>query len=308
MPQPTVIATWPFGQTAARAAHQALQRRQPALDAAIAGAQAVEDDPDVNSVGYGGLPNSLGRVSLDSCVMDGHTLNCGAVACLENIRHAAAVAKRVMERTPHILLVGQGAQQFAMQQGFDLQTMLTPAALTEWEQRRNARRRGGPIPAADAASAIDVPFGHDTVTVLTLDHRQRLGGVCTTSGLANKKPGRVGDSPLIGHGLYVDDTAGAAGATGVGEEIIRIAGSYFVVERMRAGRTPQEACEDAVRRINETAVRRGVHPARVAFIALDRQGRTGAACTEDTEFRYAVQTGAQPQLQQAREIAVQPEQ
>lgn len=305
MPQPTVIATWPFGQTAVRAAHDALQRRQPALDAAIAGAQAVEDDPAVNSVGFGGLPNLLGTVSLDACVMDGRTLNCGAVAGLENVRHAAALARRVMERTPHILLVGQGAQQFALQQGFPLQHLLTPEALAEWLQRRESLRRREPVQIKSPEDAVNTPFGHDTVTVLALDHQNSLGGVCTTSGLANKLPGRVGDSPLIGCGLYVDDNAGAAGATGVGEEVIRINGSFFVVEQMRAGRSPQEACEAAVRRVNETAVRRGVHPARVAFIALDRQGRTGAACTEETNFQYAVGVGGRIEMHRARELGVQ---
>src|SRR5205807_555225 len=158
---------------------------KPALDATIAGAQAVEDDPKVNSVGFGGLPNSIGTVQLDACVMDGRTLACGAVAALENIRHPAALARRVMEKTPHVLPVG------------------------------------------------------------------------------------VGDSPIIGAGLYVDDSAGAAGATGVGEEIIRVGGSLLIVEALRGGKSPQEACELAVRRVNASALRRGVHPARVAFLALD---------------------------------------
>jgi isoaspartyl peptidase/L-asparaginase-like protein (Ntn-hydrolase superfamily) len=142
------------------------------------------------------------------------------------------------------------------------------------------------------------------VTVLALDQKGSLGGVCTTSGLAHKLPGRVGDSPLIGSGLYVDDSAGAAGATGVGEEIIRIGGSYFVVERMRAGRSPQEACEDAVRKINAVAVRRGVHPARVAFLALDTKGRIGAACTTGTNFQYAANRDNNVELRKAPEIAV----
>jgi N4-(beta-N-acetylglucosaminyl)-L-asparaginase len=318
MPNPIVIATWPFGQTAVRAAMPLLRQGQPALDAAIAGAQAVEDDPKVNSVGYAGLGNSIGVVTLDACVMDGRTLNCGAVGCVENIRHPAALARRVMERTPHILLVGQGAQQFALQQGFSLESMGTAESMAEWERRRprpKANQRQAPsriaAPPRRAAmtaregGAIDSePFSHDTVTVLALDQKGNLGGVCTTSGLAHKLPGRIGDSPLIGHGLYVDDTAGAAGGTGVGEEIIRIGGSLLIVEAMRAGRSVQEACEIAVRKVNSVAVRRGVHPARVAFLALDPKGNIGAACTTDTNFQYAVGRGNKVELLKARELGV----
>src|SRR5690348_7098682 len=230
MPDYVVIATWPFGQTAVKTAAALLQADRPALDAALAGAQAVEDDPTVHSVGYGGIGNAVGTVQLDACVMDGQTLACGGVAGLENIRHPAAVARRVMEKTPHVLLVGQGAQQFALQQGFPLATLLTPESVALWEKRR---------PPADRPHELP---GHDTVTVLALDQKGSLGGVCTTSGLAHKLPGRVGDSPLIGSGLYVDDTAGAAGATGVGEAIIRIGGSFFIVEQLRLGRSPPEAC------------------------------------------------------------------
>src|SRR5436305_5724760 len=162
MPNPVVIATWPFGQTAARTALPLLLKGRPALDAVLAGAQAVEDDPTVNSVGYGGLPNSVGTVQLDACVMDGRTLNCGAVAGLENVRHPAALARRVMERTPHILLVGEGARLFALQQGFPLETLLTPESVAEWEKTR-PRPRG---PAAPPPPAPGTPEGgHDTVTV-----------------------------------------------------------------------------------------------------------------------------------------------
>src|SRR5438067_12308707 len=238
MPEFVVVATWPFGQTAVKAAAPLLRQGRPALDAALAGAQAVEDDPKVTSVGYGGLPNAIGTVQLDACVMDGQSLSCGAVAGLENIRHPAAVARRVMEKTPHVLLVGEGARWFALQQGFALDTLLTPESVKKWEQRKPRAERPAPPPVPPGSAA-----DHDTVTVLALDQKGHLGGVCTTSGLAHKLPGRVGDSPLIGAGLYVDDSAGAAGATGVGEEIIRIGGSVLVVESMRAGRSPQEACE-----------------------------------------------------------------
>jgi isoaspartyl peptidase/L-asparaginase-like protein (Ntn-hydrolase superfamily) len=285
------IATWPFGQTAVKEAAALLQHGRPALDAAIAGAQLVEDDPKVHSVGYGGIPNAIGTVQLDACVMDGQTLACGAVAGVENIRHVAALARKVMEKTPHILLVGEGAKLFALEQGFPLQTLTTTESIAEWEKTK-------PRPKNDK------PQGHDTVTVLALDQKGSLGGVCTTSGLPHKLPGRVGDSPLIGHGLYVDNTAGAAGGTGVGEEIIRIGGSLTIVEAMRAGKSPQEACELAIRKINDVAVRRGVHPAKVAFLALDPKGRIGAACTEQTNFQYAVGRPGKLELLKAPAIGV----
>jgi isoaspartyl peptidase/L-asparaginase-like protein (Ntn-hydrolase superfamily) len=296
-----VIATWPFGQTAVKVAGALLQQGKPALDAVIAGAQAVEDDPKVNSVGYGGLPNAIGTVQLDACVMDGKTLACGAVAGLENIRHPAALARRVMEKTPHVLLVGEGARWFAMQEGFPLETLNTPESLAEWEKRRPRAPRAA-TPAKAPPPPSNLPDGHDTVTVLARDASGNLGGVCSTSGLAHKLPGRVGDSPLIGHGLYVDNAAGAAGGTGVGEEIIRIGGSMLIVEAMRAGRSAQEACEQAVRKVNAVAVRRGVHPAGVAFLALDAKGQPGAACTARTNFQYAIARPGQMELLKAREI------
>ena len=297
MPDYTVIATWPFGQTAVKTAAPLLQAGQPALGAVVAGAQAVEDDPTVHSVGYGGLGNAVGTVSLDACVMDGLTLNCGAVAGLENVRHAAAVARKVMEKTPHVLLVGEGARWFAMQQGFPLETLNTPESVAEWVKRKP---KGTP-PKKDPPDGAP-PGSHDTVTVLAVDKKGNLGGVCTTAGLAHKLPGRVGDSPLIGPGLYVDNTAGAAGATGVGEEIIRVGGSLLIVEAMRAGKSPQEACELAVKKVNAVAVRRGVHPAQAAFLALDVKGRVGAACTKQTNFQYAVGRPGSVELLKATEI------
>jgi isoaspartyl peptidase/L-asparaginase-like protein (Ntn-hydrolase superfamily) len=305
MPTIAAIATWPFGQTAVRTALPLLRQGRPALDAAVAGAQAVEDDPRVQSVGYGGLPNSVGTVQLDACVMDGRTLGCGAVAGLENVRHPAALARLVMERTPHVLLVGEGARLFAVQHQVPLENLNTPESLAEWERRRPGRRPSpsAPVPRRETTPPTGEPaFSHDTVAILTLDQNGNLGGVCSTSGLAHKLPGRVGDSPIIGAGLYVDNTAGAAGATGVGEEVLRIGGSLMVVEAMRAGRSPQEACELAIRKVNAVAVRRGVHPAQVAFLALDPRGRAGGACTAQTNFQYAVVNGNQVELVRAREI------
>src|SRR5579871_6704506 len=175
MPDFVVIATWPFGQTAVKAAADLLGQGRPALDAALAGAQAVEDDPTVHSVGFGGLGNSVGTVQLDACVMDGKTLARGGVAGLENVRHPAALARRVMEKTPHVLLVGEGARLFALQQGFPLQSLTTPESLAEWEKGRP--KQFSVTPAS--------PDNHDTVAVLALDAKGNLGGACSTSGMAH---------------------------------------------------------------------------------------------------------------------------
>jgi isoaspartyl peptidase/L-asparaginase-like protein (Ntn-hydrolase superfamily) len=299
MAEPIVIATWPWGKTAAEAALKALDAGKPALDSAIAGAQAVEDDPSVRSVGYGGIGNAIGTVSLDACVMDGKTLNCGAVAGVENIRHVAALARKVMETTPHIFLVGEGARWFALRHGFPLESLMTPESVAAWQKQLPKELQ--PLSHPGSKEALK-PEGHDTVTVLTLDQQGDLGGACTTSGLFYKLPGRVGDSPLIGAGLYVDNTAGAAGATGVGEEIIRVTGSSFITEQMRAGKSAQDACEAAITRVNDLAVRRGVHPAMVAFIALDPKGRPGAACSKMGDFTYAIGKAGKVEMFQAKEL------
>ncbi|MCS6865838.1 MAG: N(4)-(beta-N-acetylglucosaminyl)-L-asparaginase [Gemmataceae bacterium] len=314
MAEPITIATWPFGRTAVEAAMKALGRGESALDAALAGAQAVEADTTIrNSVGFGSLPDRLGRLTLDACLMDGRTLACGAVACVEHIRHPSALARRVMEKTPHVLLVGEAAKWFALEQGFRLEMPYTLESLKEWLEKHPDRPKSKDndkqptSTETSGAAAINISeFNHDTVTVLARDAKGHLGGVCTTSGLAYKMPGRVGDSPLIGAGLYVDDTAGAAGATGVGEEIIRIGGSLLIVEQMRAGKSPQEACEIACRRAHAATARRGVHPTRVAFIALDPQGNIGAACTENTNFQYAVGRGEKIELLKAPAIRATP--
>ena len=307
MAEPVVIATWPFGKIAAETTLPQLAAGKAALDAVIAGAQAVESDYSVRSVGFGSIMDKIGRLTLDSCVMDGKTLNCGAVAGLEHIRSASAVARRVMEKTPHILIVGEGAKWFALEEGFKLEMPLSIEGLKEWYERHpDAKKEGkGKAPnqafGPDDINIIDEK-NHDTVTVLGLDKSGSLGGVCTTSGLAFKRPGRVGDSPIIGAGLYVDDEAGAAGATGVGEEVIRISGSTYVVELMRSGKTPQQACELACQRVNKTAIRRGVHPASLAFLALDPKGNVGAACTLRTNFQYAVGRAGKVELLKAKEI------
>src|SRR5262245_42084584 len=230
MPDPVVIATWPFGKLAAETALKQLTKGDPALDCALAGAQAVEDDYSIRtSVGFGSLPDRLGRLTLDACVMDGKTLACGAVAGVEHIKHPAALARRVMEKPPHVLLAGEAAKWFALQQGFPLEVPYRAAAIKEWLdrhpdfQKKGKEKGDGKQPVRyENPSDINVDeHNHDTVTVLTQDKKGNLGGVCTTSGLAYKLPGRVGDSPLIGAGLYVDDQAGAAGATRGGGALTR---------------------------------------------------------------------------------------
>jgi N4-(beta-N-acetylglucosaminyl)-L-asparaginase len=289
MSEPVCIATWSFGKLAAEVASTMLVAGASALDAAVAGAQAIEDDPSVASVGFAGIGNRIGSVSLDACVMDGRTLNCGGVAGVENIRHVAALAKLVMEKTPHLLLVGKGAEWFGLQNGFPLEQLTTPESLAEWYRKLPVQNKDW--------------LGHDTVTVLCRDQSGSLGGCCTTSGLPYKLPGRVGDSPIIGGGLYVDNEVGAAGATGFGEEILRAGGSLLIIEHMRNGKSPQEACELAARRVNRVAARRGETPKKAAFIAIDPQGITGGACTVGTDCAFAVSRGAHVAMFQADEIS-----
>lgn len=289
MPSPVAISTWNWGRLAVTEAGKLLNAGMPALDAAIAGAQAVEDDPGVRSVGYGAVGNRIGTISLDACVMDGERLETGAVAGVENIRHVAALARMVMEKTPHLLLVGEGAKWFALQNGFKLSNLQNLGGYAEWEARK---------PKEDDP----VVLGHDTVTVLAMDQQGKLAGVCTTSGLFFKLPGRVGDSPIVGAGLYVDNEVGAAGGTGVGEEILRCGGAHVIIERMRMGQTPQQGCEFAVERVKHNARRRGVPAPAVCFIALDKHGNTGAACTLGSKFPFAVLRGETIEMHQGKEF------
>jgi len=297
-PGPVVLSTWDFGAAANAAAWRVLSQRGSALDAVEAGARVPEADPANHSVGLGGYPDRDGRVTLDACVMD-HLGNLGAVACLEEIVHAVSVARRVMEQTPHVLLVGEGALRFAEAQGFARQNLLTPAAEQAWREwlrtanyqpipNREQMRRA---PASSLPPAHQIlpgagPANHDTIGILALDHQRHLAGACTTSGMAFKLPGRVGDSPISGAGLFVDGEIGAATATGVGEECLRICGSHTVVELMRQGQTPEQACKQAVERIA-----RRYNPPRndlqMAFIALHHDGRIGAYALQ-TGFTYAV--------------------
>lgn len=269
-----VVSTWKFGFEANQKAWSVLSEGGSALDAAVAGVTVTELDPDVRSVGYGGHPNSEGVVQVDAAVMDGRTLGYGAVAGLEGIATPAAVARRVMEATEHVLLVGEGARRFALDQGFESQEMRTPESTEAWEAWK---AKGGDHDTLPADS-------HDTIGAVALDDRGDLAAVCTTSGIAYKLPGRVGDSPLIGCGLYADNEIGAAVATGRGEEIARTCGSFAIVNLIREGRSPQEACESVVRHLVQRVPASERH--QMAYAAIDKQGNVGAAAVRT--FPYAV--------------------
>lgn len=277
--KPIVLSTWDFGLQANVAAWEILKNKGRALDAVEAGVKIPEGDPKERSVGYGGRPDRDGRVTLDACIMD-ENANMGAVACLEYIKHPIAVARAVMEKTPHVMLVGDGALQFALSQGFKKENLLVEESEKEWKEWLKTSQYK---PIANIEN-------HDTIGMIALDAEGNLSGACTTSGMAFKMHGRVGDSPIIGAGLFVDNEVGAATATGHGEEVIRISGCHLVVELMRQGKSPQKACEEAVMRIVRLTQKRNkdLKDIQVGFIALNKQGEYGAYCIQGG-FNYAVQ-------------------
>jgi len=275
--KPIVLSTWDFGLRANEEAWKILSAGGTALDAVEQGVRLTEADPTERSVGYGGRPDRDGIVTLDACIMDDKA-NIGSVAGLENIKHPISVARAVMEKTPHVMLVGAGALQFAKEQGFTEENLLTPESEKEWKEW---------LKTAKYEPVVNIE-NHDTIGMIALDDYGNLSGACTTSGMAYKLHGRVGDSPIIGAGLYVDNEIGAATATGHGEEVIRTVGSHLVVELMRQGRSPQKACEEAVRRIVKFTQQRGksLDNIQVGFIALNKKGEYGAYCIH-SGFNYA---------------------
>jgi L-asparaginase/N4-(beta-N-acetylglucosaminyl)-L-asparaginase len=276
-----VVSTWKFGYDANQKAWAVLNDGGSALDAVVEGVSVTERDPAVRSVGYGGHPNAEGVVQVDGAVMDGRSLGYGAVAGLEGIATAAAVARCVMENTEHVLLVGEGARVFAVDQGFSEQEMLTSETAAEWEAwQKKGQDREMNIDTLPADS-------HDTIGAIALDANGDLAAACTTSGIAYKLPGRVGDSPLIGCGLYADNETGAAVATGRGEEIARTCGSFAIVNLMREGRTPQEACESVVTHLVTRVPTSKRH--QMAYAAIDKDGNWGAAAARPP-FPYAITT------------------
>ena len=276
--KPIVLSTWNFGVKANGAAWEILKNNGRALDAVEAGVKIPEGDPTERSVGYGGRPDRDGRVTLDACIMD-ENANIGSVACLEHIKHPISVARAVMEKTPHVMLVGDGALQFALSQGFKKENLLVEESEKEWKEWLKTSQYK---PIANIEN-------HDTIGMIALDSSGNLSGACTTSGMAFKMHGRVGDSPIIGAGLYVDNEIGAATATGHGEEVIRISGCHLVVELMRQGKSPQKACEEAVARIVKLTKNRGknLNDIQVGFIALNKKGEYGSYCIQGG-FNYAV--------------------
>lgn len=296
---PIVLSTWDFGMAANKGAWEVLSAGGRAVDAVEAGVRITEAEGTNFTVGYGGLPDRDGHVTLDACIMD-DKYGCGSVMCLEHIMHPISVARLVMEKTPHVILVGDGALQFALANGFKRENLLTPAAEKAWKEWLKTAHYSPVINIENKAnpnSKDHLPGGkynHDTIGMIALDRQGNIGGACTTSGMAFKMRGRVGDSPVIGAGLYVDNEVGGATATGVGEEVIRIVGSHLIVELMRQGAAPEQACRDAVERI----VKRSPSKAKdlqVGFLAINKQGEYGAFCLQQG-FSYAVKSNTEDRM------------
>lgn len=272
---PIVISTWLHGIPANEASIEVLKKNGSALDAVEAGVRVTEADAENQSVGLGGRPDSEGNVTLDACIMDSDG-NAGAVGFLENIKHPISVARKVMEETDHVMLAGKGALKFALSKGFKRENLLTEASRRGWlEWQKNNRIKDSWGPNDD----------HDTITSLAQDNDGNLSGACTTSGLAYKLQGRVGDSPIIGAGMYVDNEVGAAGATGVGELVMKTCGSFLVVELMRQGYSAMEACNEAVDRIVKQEG--GKTKLQVGYIALGKDGSIGYSSIQKG-FQYAL--------------------
>ena len=260
------ISTWKTTE-ANQKAGQMLDKGEYALDAAIAGVAIEEENPKNTTVGYGGAPDRTGKVTLDACVMN-HLGDCGSVVAVENIVNVARLAKDVMEKTPHVMLSGKGAEEFAISQGYKKTDLLTDQSKKEWEEW---------LKDQDYRPIINIE-NHDTIGMLCIDKNNNLSGACTTSGLAYKMKGRVGDSPIIGSGLFIDNKIGGAVATGLGEEVVKTVGSFLVVELMRQGLSPQEACEKAVKRIVSNNSQENKF--QVAYIAMNKKGEVGSYSIE----------------------------
>ncbi|MEN8006013.1 MAG: N(4)-(beta-N-acetylglucosaminyl)-L-asparaginase [Candidatus Krumholzibacteriota bacterium] len=279
--RPLIVSTWRHGLPANEKAWQILKDGGRALDAVELGVRVVEADPKITSVGYGGRPDREGHVTLDACIMD-ETGNAGSVAFLQNIKHPISVARKVMEDTPHVMIVGEGARQFAREQGFTEEDLLTEKARAEWQEWLKKAEYDPWSPPEDPYEGAT---NHDTISMLAMDAEGNLSGSCTTSGLAFKMHGRVGDSPIIGAALFVDNEVGAACATGVGEEVMKTLGSFLIVELMRQGASPQEACEEGIRRI--LARHDNLENVQVGYLAIDKRGRVGAYDIQPW-FQYAL--------------------
>ena len=301
---PVVISTWDEGLEANKAAWEVLNKGGRALDAVEKGVMVTESSLNC-CVGLGANPDRDGYVTLDACIMDDH-FNCGGVAFLERIKHPISVARRVMEKTPHVLLVGSGAQQFAVAEGFPLEEQKLSESAEKAYQDWLKKSEYKPVinvenTKAHAFAPQKLPNGewnHDTIGMVAMDASGNLSGSCTTSGMGFKMRGRVGDSPIIGAGLYVDNEVGAATATGQGEDVIRICGTHTVVEFMRQGLSPEQACKKAVERIFK-AKGESARSIQVGFLALNKKGEIGAFCLQKG-FTYAVKNNKEEKLYSAK--------
>lgn len=274
---PIVLSTWDFKLPINETAAGILNKGGALLDAVERGIRVVEDDPNTTTVGRGGLPDRDGHVTLDACIMD-EKGNAGSVVFLEHIAHPISVARLVMEKTPHVILAGEGALQFALEQGFKKEELLTDRAKKAYADWRKASQYSPSISKDN----------HDTIGLLAMNAHGDLSGGCSTSGAAWKMRGRVGDSPIIGAGLYVDNEIGAATSTGLGEAVIKIAGSFLVVELMRGGKSPQQACELAVKRVFAKQPKyKDTEGFLVAFIAINKRGEIGAF-SSGKGFQYSL--------------------
>ncbi|MCL4115701.1 UNVERIFIED_CONTAM: hypothetical protein GTU68_038325 [Idotea baltica] len=272
--KPIAVCTWNFHKATAKA-WEVLNADGNALDAIEQGVMIEEADVKNQTVGVGGRPDRDGTVTLDACIMDKDS-NCGAVLCMQNIAHPISVARKVMEETPHVMLAGKGAEQFAYEQGFKKTNLLTEQSKQEWIEWKKTSKY---------ETIINIE-NHDTIGMLAIDKNGDIAGGCTTSGMGYKYAGRVGDSPIIGAGLFVDNEIGGATATGVGEEVVRTVGSFLIVELMRQGKTPQEACEEGVKRIMQK--NKGRKDFQIGFLAINKKGETGGYCVHPgfTYSRY----------------------
>lgn len=274
-----VIATWSFSLEGVEyAARQVCSSKANALDAVEQVARWVEDDPTVDTVGYGGLPNCEGEVELDAAMMDGSDLSIGAVASVRGFRHPITIARHILHHSPHHFLVGTGAEAYARKIGMEEADLLTEKSRQAWEEKKREWK--------DQAS---VRLGHDTVGIVALDQSGDMAVATSTSGIAFKHPGRVGDSPLVGSGFYADNEVGGAAATGVGEDIMKGCISFLAVQLMRMGRSPQEAAENAILKTHRRLLRAHKTVGNMAIVCADRSGRYGAAANHP-DFTYVVAT------------------
>ena len=282
-----MLATWNHGLVSNAEGWRLMQAGATALDAVVEGTALVESDPTGSSVGLGGRPDRDGKVTLDACVMNADG-DAGGVCFLEDIEHPVRVARTVMEETPHVLLAGQGARDFAVSRGFKTRDLLTEDSRKAWEEWKKS---------AEYKPIINIE-NHDTIGMLAQDLDGNLAGACTTSGLAFKLRGRVGDSPIIGAGLFVDNEVGACTATGLGEAVMKTLGSFLVVELMRQGATPAEACMEATTRI---ASKMPVADLQVGYLAMDTKGRAGSHAIHKG-FNYAQTLNGETKLVDAPSI------